>query len=309
MKCDGSRVRCHGRAGFTMIEIALCLAIIGFAIVAIISALPTGLNVQKDNREETIINQDAAIWLDAIRNGARGYDDLTNFVVSITNYWTTYSSNTFVAAGVDGYVPPSSLLPAGFLANGFNIIGLLSTPKIFSPPAPGRGGDVQSNYIIAYVRSISGPAVDKAPQDNQTILDAAFEYRMIVENAAYVPFDTNSIRSTLQPGATPFDPTLADIGAMTNTEPASILPAQRPAFWEVVRENRRILGHRWLNSRDLRLTFRWPVLPTGEPGNGRHTFRVFTMARLFSTNSPMGQSFQPLFFLEPPLPRSLTELP
>ena len=54
-----------------MIEIALCLAIIGFALVAIIGVLPTGLNVQKDNREETIINQDAAVWMDAVRTAPR----------------------------------------------------------------------------------------------------------------------------------------------------------------------------------------------------------------------------------------------
>ena len=43
-----------------MIEIALCLAIIGFALVAIIAVLPRGLSVQQENREETIIGKDAA---------------------------------------------------------------------------------------------------------------------------------------------------------------------------------------------------------------------------------------------------------
>ena len=37
---------------FTMIEIAICLAIIGIALVAIIGVLPLGMNVQRDNREE-----------------------------------------------------------------------------------------------------------------------------------------------------------------------------------------------------------------------------------------------------------------
>ena len=74
-----------GSAGFTMVEIALCLAIIGFALVAIIGVLPTGLNVQQTNREETVIDQDAAVWMDAIRNGGRGYDDLTNYIIAITN--------------------------------------------------------------------------------------------------------------------------------------------------------------------------------------------------------------------------------
>src|SRR5687767_7500284 len=45
-------------AAFTMVEIALCLGIIGFALVAIIGVLPLGLNTQKDNRADTIINKD-----------------------------------------------------------------------------------------------------------------------------------------------------------------------------------------------------------------------------------------------------------
>ena len=44
--------------GFTMIELVICLGIIAFALVAIIGVLPVGINVQKDNREETIIVQD-----------------------------------------------------------------------------------------------------------------------------------------------------------------------------------------------------------------------------------------------------------
>src|SRR5215469_8580961 len=75
---------------FTMVEIAISLAVIGFALVAIIGILPTGMNVQKDNREETLINQDLSVWMNAIRNGAQGLDDLTNYVQSITNYVTEY---------------------------------------------------------------------------------------------------------------------------------------------------------------------------------------------------------------------------
>ena len=64
----------NGCAGFTMVEIAIAIAVIGFALVAIIGVLPTGLQVQRDNREETIINQDGTYWLQAIRNGAAGSD-------------------------------------------------------------------------------------------------------------------------------------------------------------------------------------------------------------------------------------------
>src|SRR5581483_9765529 len=86
--------RCRVRReefAFTMIEIALCLAIIGFALVAIIGVLPTGMDVQKNNREETVIDQDATLWMDAIRNGAQAYDDLTNYIVAITNVQVLYT--------------------------------------------------------------------------------------------------------------------------------------------------------------------------------------------------------------------------
>ena len=55
---------------FTMVEVAISLAIIGIALVAIIGVLPLGMNVQRDNREATVINQDATVFIEAIRNGA-----------------------------------------------------------------------------------------------------------------------------------------------------------------------------------------------------------------------------------------------
>ena len=122
--------------GFTMVEIAICLAIIGIALVAIIGVLPAGLNVQKDNREETLIDQDATVFIENIRNGARGLDDLTNYVLAITNSWTLYNANgTPSAFGVNGYTYTDAIrlserpVPAMALTNGANIIGLLSTPE------------------------------------------------------------------------------------------------------------------------------------------------------------------------------------
>ena len=70
-----------------MIEIALCLAIIGFALVSILLVLPSGMNTQRETREETIIGQDASMLMEAIRGGVQGNDDLTNYVYAITNSW------------------------------------------------------------------------------------------------------------------------------------------------------------------------------------------------------------------------------
>src|SRR5215475_2147602 len=70
------------RRGFTIIEIALCLAIIG---------------------------QDAEVWMNAIRTGAQGYDDLTNYVLCITNFWTKFKPDGTVGGfGNDWYTPSGS---------------------------------------------------------------------------------------------------------------------------------------------------------------------------------------------------------
>src|SRR5687768_507949 len=77
-------------AGFTLVEIAIALGIIGFALVAIIGILPAGLQVQRDNKEDTIINQEGTYLVDAIRNGAEGLDELRDRVtrIVITNVTT-----------------------------------------------------------------------------------------------------------------------------------------------------------------------------------------------------------------------------
>src|SRR5687767_4925350 len=50
----------YRQGGFTMVEIAICLAVIGFALVAILGVLPLGIQVQTDNRQDTIIAHDGA---------------------------------------------------------------------------------------------------------------------------------------------------------------------------------------------------------------------------------------------------------
>src|SRR6266576_4009186 len=74
----------RGLAAFTMVEIAISLGVIAIALVAILGVLPTGVRVQRDNREDTILNQEGEFWLEAIRSGSRGLDYLTNYVDMIT---------------------------------------------------------------------------------------------------------------------------------------------------------------------------------------------------------------------------------
>ena len=293
----------QARRAFTIIEIALCLGIIGFALVAIIAVLPRGLDVQKRNREETIVAQDADVWMNAIRNGARGFDDLTNYVICITNFWSDYDANyTITKSGNDYYTLSNSSVTSPlfspttdfFLTNGERIVGLLTMPKLLSTgtpttpafePLPGYAfPPYQSNYIVAYVRAFSGAAVNNVPQTNTTILADAFIYRMIVENFPYAAVDTNSFCLDC-PAA------LATNGMTTDEQTA----------WWVGRTN--LTRTMWMlqtNSHEFRLRFRWPVLPNGQiPNYGLLTFRSMVSGSLLVTNDEINAPNQPLYFVQP----------
>jgi prepilin-type N-terminal cleavage/methylation domain-containing protein len=251
-------------AGFTMIEIAISLAIIGIALVGIIGVLPLGMNVQRDNREETIINQDAGVLLEAIRSGARGLDDLTNYVYAITNYWTEYNDKgAIISSNVNGYTYNNATaygasVPYMALTNGYNIIGLLSTPEFttnalgnFLPLPTLINNNGYSNHIVAYVHSMSGPAVEKPPQDNQLLQADSFGYRILCVNAP-VATDTNSF----------------------------FLPADKTVY------NRQLAA----NLHELRMTFLWPQLPNGGIGAGHQTFRAMIAGQVMQTffiNQPL----------------------
>jgi type II secretory pathway pseudopilin PulG len=236
-----------------MVEIAISLAVIGIALVAIIGVLPIGMNTQRDNREETIINQDATVLMEAIRGGARGLDDLTNYVYAITNFGGQYNNGVLTLSPPIGYTNYPS-----FLTNGANIIGLLSMPEFTDPnnyyaaiENPSSFNVYNSNHIVAYVRSISGPAVEKPPQDNSIIQADAFGYRILCVNAP-VAVDTNIFT----------------------------LPANNPVYIY----NQQLIA----NLHELRLTFLWPQQPNGSLGPGRQTFRTMVAGQI-ATNIVAGQ--------------------
>jgi type II secretory pathway pseudopilin PulG len=302
-RCVNRQSSIVNSSGFTMVEIALCLAIIGFALVAIIGVLPTGLNVQKENREETIIDQDVMVWMNAIRNGSQGIDDLTNYVISITNYVWAYeiktegdvvTTNQLTQVGrlgpaastvpeVDVFTPAGWLRngqlmndPPYALTNGLRIIGILSRPRI--EWANSSGTEFFSNYIVANIRSISGSVVDKYPQTNQVLLGSGFDYRMIPEVGANPAFDPNSIN-------------------FSGSASTNAVTALRQSTLSVVNTLR-------TNAHDLRLTFRWPLLPSGDAGLGRQTFRLLTGGQLCPTNdlpndAPFNGNPPYLYFLQP----------
>jgi type II secretory pathway pseudopilin PulG len=259
--------------GFTLIEIAISLAVIGFALVAIIGILPTAMNVQKENRQETIIDQDATVLLNALRNGERGLDDLTNYVMAITNYVRDYNRNatpvnppyiygyTYAGASLNG--SPANFPP---ITNGYRILGLLATPKI-TP----SGSGFRSNHVVAFIRSISGPASEKAPQTNSSVQELSLRYKMICDVTPYTPTFFNS-------NFTNFN--AAGISAVVSNQ----------AFY-----NFRLVTNYQANLHEVRLTFLWPYFPNGGIGSGRQVFRTTVGGSLVGSND----FNTPLFFFQP----------
>jgi hypothetical protein len=162
-----------------MIEIAIALGVIGFALVAIIGILPIGMQVQRDNRTETIINQDGTFWLEAIRNGAQGLDELPQYVekIVITNgaMMTAYSGNE--------------------INSGAKIIGLLTTQAAIST------ADVR-----AYVSAISGAASEKEPNIKDRDLTFRYVMKVQIQRATNNALSfVDQVAGSLAPGGEPLD--------------------------------------------------------------------------------------------------------
>jgi hypothetical protein len=157
MQVSTNNLRRQQRRAFSMVEIALSIAVVAFALVAILGVLPTGMTVQKDNRDDNIINQEGRYWLEAIRSGSKGLEDITNYVeaVTVTNLSNSKKSITFEN-------PRDGLRP-------IDIIALLSTPKFPS--------NNETNRVSARVKALTGPAAEKGPLTNEF----SFRYELQVE--------------------------------------------------------------------------------------------------------------------------------
>jgi type II secretory pathway pseudopilin PulG len=147
---------------FTMIEIAIALGVIAFALIAIIGILPTGLQTERDNREETIINQDARLLLEAIRSGGRDVtSDIGSYVVGIDEDGTDYG-----ALSPRG-IPTTNLVQLLTETNGHRIIFSSISGAIVN-----RGNDFGLRYQVTNdVRRV--PDYDITPLSNQV-----FEVRL-----------------------------------------------------------------------------------------------------------------------------------
>ncbi len=251
-----------------MIEIAISLAVIGFALVAIIGILPMGLNVQKDNREDTIVTQDAQYFIDLIRFGRQGrtpdqgkaLDFLTNYVESITitkivDLKTNSQTFTFNQAP---------------MTNGQVIMDLLCTPRYESFMA--RNGvlvGIATNIVTANVRAMGGSALEQnqsASSANGTASQVAFKYQMDVQLVQYstTPLYTDYYSTNLL---------WANPNSVTNPLAMNQLHMLQN------------------NLMELRVMCSWPLLPNGKTGPNKRHFRSMISGQLHRARDGSGNFF------------------
>ena len=252
------------RSAFTMVELALCIAVVAIAMVAIIGVLPAGLGVQRANREETIIDQDATLMMEAIRSGATGFDDLTNYVdyVIVTNRTLSGSSSGVATAYVyKGPLfkwpasPPTSLQLVEFPEQ---VMGLLSLPQTdYVQVGTNAFAKTNVNTVTAQFRAFSGalnekvlPQVRDGIKEDDARLPQAFRYLMSVEILPIYSQPTNNLALTGQ----------FQQGLLANT------------------------------LYDVRLTFQWPVfgadIPAAVGGNVK-SYRTQVAGRLGHVKIPL----------------------
>lgn len=250
-----------GALGFTMVEIAICIAVIAIALVAILGVMPSGIQVQQSNREDTIIQDDGKYWLQIIGSGARNMDQLTNYIdfIQVSNGFGPIQIYTNSPALGNRSV--GNVQFHGYLTNGDMIVDLLSLPKYMIDQ-----GRRYTNVITAHVRAINGDAVGQSVAGRPM----AFSYMMspqIVPLATYTEDQTNFNA----PG----------LNAMEIT--------QRSNTWfrAVILEN---------NAYNIRLTLRWPAfLKSGQwaAGTEARVFRTTVAGRYVTDTNALLSYLQP----------------
>lgn len=205
---------------FTMIEVAMSLAIVAFALVAIIGVMPTGLNVQRQNADETIISQDGTYLLEAIRQGTLS----ANLTQLGTNLTEIDLRSEFNAVGnpstyywTNGVGSPPSI---------DQLVLHLARPRESENLSIGVATAPITNYVRLRFFALSGNMTAVLGNDSDKM-----QYEVQIE--------------VIAGGSGLSDP---NVFAATNQFTSSFIQG---------------------NLHTVKLTYRWPVLPTGRLGSGR----------------------------------------
>jgi len=256
-----------------MVEIALSIAVVAFALVAIIGVLPTGLDVQKRNRDDTIINQETQYWLEAIRSGSKGLDELTNYVDAIFVSHRDYTRGDYLKQPFQtglGYT------------NGHGIIGLLTRPKYLWLTNISSWSTSHVFEAQAYVRALAGPAVEKPDPRHPDTNEFAFSYRLTTQ-------------------LTPVSTLPSYFTNITDTQTLNELSKQQ----RLDRTNQYIRSQLLApNFYELSVTVEWPLYLTPKSvrvGNNRKTLRTMVAGTLFEDRltNHAGPTTNRVYFVRP----------
>jgi type II secretory pathway pseudopilin PulG len=248
----------RANSGFTLVEIAISIAVVAFALVAIIGVLPTGLQVQKENRQETSINQDAPLLLEAIRTGATNVHNLAanlEYIQTRFQYGPTF----------DPYYPVlTGPLPTGAVPTGFNTaFGL--TPRTDVTGLPGSFSQYEyhsgARDIIGHLswpRNLTNPP----PFTGTAVINVSHRARFLANSGGSLALEADKARKL----------------AFSYIVTCEIIPHTRigspPGSGLLSR-----------NLYDIRLVFQWPVIGPPDPvlekvGRGRKVFRTTVAGQL-----------------------------
>jgi hypothetical protein len=196
----------------------------------------------------------ALYFLEAIRSGARGINDLTNYVETITVTNLVYNASGVLRSSLatEFSTAPGTPLPR-FLANGGQIVSLLTLKKY----VPQGGGNIGVNVVVARVRAINGVAVEKRKQSLNPSQDFVFRYQLRSEVIPFV--------------------------ASTNLPFTTANGVLNPRLYDLTN-----------NLYDLRLTLAWPLYQQGsgdwQLGSSRKTLRTLMAGRIAQGS---GSLFEP----------------
>jgi type II secretory pathway pseudopilin PulG len=244
-------------SGFTMVEVALCLAIVAFAMVAIMGVLPAGMQVQRENREETLINFDGNTLMEAIRGGSLAASNIADRIE-----WIEVNSSRGGRVRFSNSPPNLYLSPE-------TVVGLLSTPKyIYDRPR----NQWITNRVFAKIHPQGGSVADKLPAYAEGVSQISTKAKALREMSFSYRLTSEIIPFGLGPGE------LTGTNGMSATDLA-------------LRTNRMYQAWQMTNNTyALALHLQWPMRPSDIPGNSAQTFRAINPAFLSVSSNVLIQS-------------------
>jgi|YelNatPaOPRAMG01_1025707.scaffolds.fasta_scaffold64862_3 hypothetical protein len=229
-----------------MIEIALALAVIAFGLVAIIGFLPFGLGVQRENKDDTVIDHDARMFLQFIRMEP----DVPIDLETLHRLWT--------------YIVPDK--------DGIRKVWVTNVTIVYEKEC----GQLKSSQVTGvYEYEAVSPFINPISDRPKVSMDALLKLKPF---GGQIEVDTNADR--LKVTITRLTVRLrAGAGSAFDKYPQTDSAVTEMSFkYLLVRETTPVVSKWQLGSLpqlyDVRFSFAWPVYPNGTVGYGRRVYRT-----------------------------------